>query len=75
MRAMTNKRIQLSKEGIIGPGEHLTDDARIDGGEDVEGHGFANPAPPADFSKRSPGHGGEAIPTGEENDIEGIPRA
>ncbi|HEX2755716.1 MAG TPA: hypothetical protein VHM48_09645 [Candidatus Limnocylindrales bacterium] len=64
---MTNKRIQLPKDGLIGPGEQLTDD----GGEDVEGHGFANPAPPADFSKRSPSTGGDFAPTGEDDDVEG----
>lgn len=62
---MTNKRIQLPKEGIIGPGEQVTD-----GAEDVEGHGFAIPAPPAGFSKGMPSQGGEAIPT-DEDDVEG----
>lgn len=63
---MTDKRIHLPKEGLIGPGEQVTDD-----GGDVEGHGFANPAPPVDFAKRSPGQGGEAIPTDDDNDVEG----
>lgn len=64
---MTNKRIQLPKEGLIGPGEQLTD-----GAEDVEGHGFAMPAPPASFSKGMPSQGGEAIPTDDEaDDVEG----
>lgn len=64
---MTNKRIRLPREGIIGP-----EDARQVGpGEgrfidetDVEGHGWVNPAPPVDFSKGTPGgQGGELLPS------------
>jgi hypothetical protein len=65
---MTNKRIRLPKEGLIEPEDHPID------GDDVEGHGFVNPAPPADFSKRSPSSGGEVIPTDENGDAEGRPR-
>ena len=58
---MTNKRIQLPKEGLQphapGPGEHFIDET------DVEGHGWTNPAPPIDFSPRTPTHGGELLPT------------
>lgn len=58
---MTNKRIQLPKEGLLphapGPGEHFIDET------DVEGHGWTNPAPPIDFSPRTPTHGGELLPT------------
>ena len=61
---MTNKRIRLPREGIVGP-----EDARLVGpGEarlisetDVEGHGWVNPAPPIDFSKGTPG--GEVVPS------------
>ena len=61
---MTNKRIQLPKDQAVGSGPRTGSDDLIDTSGDVEGHGFfPNPAPPADFSKRSPGQGGEAIPT------------
>jgi hypothetical protein len=60
---MTNKRIRLPKEGLVepehghvGPGEHLIDQT------DVEGHGWTHPAPPIDFSPRSPSTGGELTP-------------
>lgn len=65
---MDNKRIRLPHEGLvepehIGPGEKFIDETK-----DVEGHSWANPAPPVDFSPRSPTHGGEAVPTdGSEN--------
>ena len=63
---MTNKRIRLPREGIVGP-----EDARQVGpGEasfldetDVEGHGWTNPAPPTDFSKGMPSKGGELDPS------------
>jgi hypothetical protein len=65
---MTNKRIRLPKEGLVEP-----EDRREHGmdGDDVEGHGFVNPAPPAGFSRRSPSSGGEAVPTDEDAGIEG----
>jgi hypothetical protein len=64
---MSNKRIRRPNEGLvepehIGPGEQFIDETR-----DVEGHSWASPAPPVDFSPRMPTHGGEAVPT-EEND-------
>jgi hypothetical protein len=65
---MTSKRIRLPKEGLVEPEDHRRHG--IDG-DDVEGHGFVNPAPPAGFSKRSPSSGGEAIPTDEDADAEG----
>ena len=61
---MTNKRIRLPKDEAVGPGPRTGSDDLIDVSGDVEGHGFfPNPAPPADFSKRTPSQGGEAIPT------------
>jgi hypothetical protein len=57
---MKNKRRQLPKEGLrqpgegIGPGEQF-----LDVSDDVQGHGFPMPAPPADFSKGTPSQGGE----------------
>ena len=63
---MDNKRIRLPKERLVepehvGPGEKFIDETR-----DVEGHSWTNPAPPIDFSPRLPTHGGEAVPTDEE---------
>ena len=72
LRAMSNKRIRLPKDGLIepeqrtGPGERFIDET------DVEGHSWVSPAPPAEFTKRSPSHGGELTPT--EDDLEGGPR-
>ena len=60
---MSNKRIRLPREGVV-----ASDDSKSLGPDtesDVEGHGFGNPAPPADFIPRSPSSGGEAIPTDE----------
>jgi hypothetical protein len=59
---MTNKRIRLPKEGLagpeeLGPGEKFIDET------DVEGHAWVNPAPPIDFGKGTPTHGGELEPS------------
>ena len=59
---MTNKRIRLPKDGLVEPDDLRLIDA------DVEAHGWANPAPPADFSHRSPSQGGEAIPSDDDTD-------
>ncbi len=63
---MTNKRIQLPKEGLQpqapGPGEQFIDET------DVEGHGWTNPAPPVDFSPRMPTQGGELTPNDTDED-------
>jgi hypothetical protein len=66
---MTNKRIRLPKEGLVDPEGRPKRRYGIDGDDDVEGHGFVNPAPPADFSKRSPSSGGEFAPTGEDDEV------
>jgi hypothetical protein len=65
---MSNKRIRLPREGVV-----PSDDSKSLGPDtetDVEGHGFMNPAPPADFSRRTPSSGGEAIPTDESTEDE-----
>lgn len=65
---MSNKRIRLPREGVV-----ASDDSKSLGPDtetDVEGHGFMNPAPPADFSRRIPSSGGEAIPTDEKTEDE-----
>jgi hypothetical protein len=64
---MTNKRLQLPKEGLVDPRQRTPGEQFIDIGDDVQGHGFPLPAPPADFVKRGPGHGGEALPTDDED--------
>ena len=61
---MTNKRMRLPKEGIIEPEERSS--PGLDRGEDVEGHGFPNPAPPP---ISPPPGGGEIVPT--DDDVEG----
>ena len=58
---MTNKRIRLPKEGLTESDDTKLIDA------DVEAHGWANPAPPNDFSHRSPSQGGEFIPDEDED--------
>ena len=65
---MTNKRIQLPKEGLVDPRQPRPGEQFIDVGNDVEGHGFPLPAPPADFMNRGAGHGGEALPAGDDDD-------
>jgi hypothetical protein len=67
---MKNKRIQLPKEGLAEP-EDLRPPDFIDASKDVEGHGFPNPAPPAEFTRHGAGHGGEAMPRDDEGDVEG----
>jgi len=62
------KQIKLPKEGLIEPEETRF----IDDG-DVEGHGLPLTAPPSFGSHRTPGHGGENIPSpvDDEDDVEG----
>jgi hypothetical protein len=63
---MTGKNIRLPKEGLVEPEQ---DQKALD---DVEGHGMPVTAPPS-LSTRTPGHGGENIPspTEDEDDVEG----
>jgi len=42
--------------------------------EDVEGHGLPLTAPPSGIVPHGPGHGGEAIPNDDEDDVEGHAR-
>jgi hypothetical protein len=67
---MTNKRIKLPKEGFVEPEQPSTGGTRIED-DDVEGHGFATPAPPS-LSPRSPSHGGEFIPGDDDDDWKGL---
>jgi len=69
---MANKRIQLPKEGLVDPRQRTPGEQFIDVSNDVQGHGlFPMPAPPADFLKRGAGHGGEALPTVDEDHDKG----
>lgn len=72
---MSNKRIRLPREGLAGPEDQSRNPGFIDGTTDVEGHGWVNPAPPADFTRRTPSHGGELLPTDADDDVEGHRRA
>ncbi|HSD75996.1 MAG TPA: hypothetical protein VLA98_01280 [Solirubrobacteraceae bacterium] len=63
---MADKRIHLPKEGLVDPRQRTPGEQFLDVSDDVQGHGFPLPAPPADFLKRGPGHGGEALPAGDD---------
>jgi hypothetical protein len=64
---MTNKRMRLPREGVIEPEQPSKPSTPgAPDSEDVEGHGFANPAPPSDFVPRSPSQGGDIVPTEED---------
>ena len=63
---MSNKRIRLPKDGLVGPDHVGPGEKFIDETRDVEGHSWTNPGPPTDFSPRLPTHGGEAVPTDED---------
>ena len=65
---MADKRIRLPREGLVDPRQRTPGEQFVDVSNDVQGHGFPLPAPPADFMKRSPGHGGEAMPEVEETE-------
>jgi hypothetical protein len=61
--------------GLGEPDKHVKSEPAVDDGEDfqgrgddVQGHGFVNPAPPADFSKRGPSSGGEFVRNHEDAD-------
>jgi hypothetical protein len=63
-----DKKIKLPKEGLVEPEE-----ARFIDDGDVEGHGLPLTRPPSFGGLRSPGHGGEAVPSpiDDEDDVEG----
>ena len=66
---MDKKHFKLPKEGLVEP------EGRSSGieGDDVEGHGLPLTPPPSFGPRRSPGHGGENIPTpvDDEHDVQG----
>jgi hypothetical protein len=57
---MSDKKFRLPKENAVEP-EGVS--ARLIDDNDVEGHGLPTTAPPSAMPHRSPGHGGENIPT------------
>jgi hypothetical protein len=65
---MTTKRTRLPKEGLADPRERAPGEGFIDLTNDVQGHGFPLPAPPADSLNHGTGHGGEALPTGDDEE-------
>ena len=62
---MSNKRIRHPNEGLVGPEQVGPGEKFIDETRDVEGHSWTNPTPTGDFSPHLPTHGGEAVPTDE----------
>lgn len=66
---MTNKRVQLPKEGLVEP-RRTPGEQFIDISNDVEGHSLPLPAPPMDYRNRGAGHGGEALPAGDDGETE-----
>ena len=63
---MADKRIKLPREGLVDPRQRTPGEHFIDISDDVQGHGLPLPAPPASFLNRGSGHGGEALPTDDE---------
>lgn len=67
---MVRRAMRLPKDQILEP-EDRTDPTGTTT-DDVEGHGFPLTPPPGLASRRGTGHGGEAIPTvDDEDDVEG----
>ena len=70
------KNVKLPKESLrTGPdgGESVVKMEPLIDSNDVEGHGLPLTPPPSFGSQRTPGHGGENIPTPveDDNDVEG----
>jgi hypothetical protein len=65
---MTDKRRKLPMEGLVDPRERTPGEHFLDITDDVEGHGLPLPAPPAGILNRGTGHGGEALPTGDDRE-------
>ena len=66
---MSNKRIRLPREGLVGPEDRSRNPELIDGTTDVEGHGWVTLALPVDFTRRTSSHGGELLPTDIDDDV------
>ncbi len=62
------KKYKLPKDSLVEP-EERRQEPFIDE-NDVEGHGLPTTAPPS-LGSQFPGHGGEATPTEDEDDVEG----
>jgi hypothetical protein len=68
---MVRRAMKLPKDQILEPEDRTVPTGTT--GDDVEGHGMPLTAPPGLASRRGTGHGGEAIPTDDddEDDVEG----
>jgi hypothetical protein len=53
-------------EGLVDPRQRAPGEQFIDISDDVQGHALPLPAPPANILNRGTGHGGEALPTDDE---------
>lgn len=71
---MAKQNMRMPKDGLVEP-EARRRDGFIDE-NDVDGHGLPLTPPPSFGSQRTPGHGGENIPTPveDEDDVEGHKR-
>ena len=65
---MTRRTMRLPKDQILEPEDRTNADGT--GNDDVEGHGMPLTPPPSVTMRGTPGHGGEAIPT-QDDEIEG----
>ena len=68
---MARRGMRLPKDQILEPEDRTGPTGTT--GDDVEGHGMPLTPPPSLTSRRSTGHGGDAIPTidDDEDDVEG----
>jgi hypothetical protein len=70
------KNPKLPKEALVEPDGRARGGEELIGSDDVEGHGLPLTPPPSFGPSRTPGHGGENIPTpiDDEDDVEGHKR-
>jgi hypothetical protein len=67
------KNVKLPKEGLVDPQGQDIGGQEVRDASDVEGHGLPLTPPPSFGPQRTPGHGGENIPSpvDDEDDVEG----
>jgi len=66
---MARRTMRLPKDQILEPEDRTS--ASGTGTDDVEGHGMPLTPPPGVVYRGTGGHGGEAIPMPQDDDIEG----
>ncbi len=67
---MVRRAMKLPKDHIVEPEDRTGTSGPP--GDDVEGHGMPLTAPPGLVSRQGSGHGGETVPTpDDEDDVEG----